>query len=100
MNKLYPWVDIFFKKFWTGLVVIATAPFQAIAWLWKWWTAKPTFKVTVSYDSKFGNLDDVVYEHVPKVVKSTWKELIFVTAEKKTVNIKANGGLNYRIEEE
>jgi hypothetical protein len=100
MSKLKQWITTGLKAIWTALVAIVTAPFKAIIWLWKWWTTKPTFKVTVSYDSKFGNMDDVVYEHVPKIVKSTWKELSFITAEKKTVNVKASAGLNYRIEEE
>jgi hypothetical protein len=100
MSKLKQWTKTGLKAIWTALVAIVTAPFKAIMWLWKWWTTKPTFKVTVSYDSKFGNMDDVVYENVPKIVKSTWKELSFITADKKTVSVKASAGLNYRIEEE
>ena len=100
MNKLYPWVDTFFKSVWTALVSIITAPFKAVAWLWRWWRTKPTYKITVSYDADFGNKDDVVYENVPVITKQTWKELNFVTAQKKAVNIRANCGLNYRIEEE
>jgi len=81
-------------------VIVIAAPFKGIAWLWKWWTTKPTYKITVSYDSKFGNSDDVVYEGVPKILKQTWKELNFITAEEKSVCVKANTGLNYRVEEE
>lgn len=100
MKALYPWVTLFFCKLWKGLVIVLTAPFKAMAWLWKWWTTKPTYKITVSYDSKFGNSDDVVYEGVPKILKQTWKELNFITAEEKSVSVKANTGLNYRVEEE
>lgn len=100
MEKLKNWIIQFFKSLWAALVAIVTAPFRAIIWLWKWWTTKPTYKITVSYDSKFGNSDDVVYEGVPVINKQTWRELNFLTADKKAVNFKANAGLNYRIEEE
>lgn len=101
------WVKSFCKKIWMVLVSIASgvidvllAPFKGIIWLWKWWTTKPTYKITVSYDSKFGNSDDVKYEGVKKITKQTWKELIFITADEKNVHIRANAGLNYRVEEE
>ena len=100
MSKLKTLVTTFLRGLRTGLVAIATAPFVAIKWVWVWWTTKPTYKITVSYDSKFGNADDVVYQNVPVITKQTWKELNFITADKKAVNFKANAGLNYRIEEE
>jgi len=100
MKPLYPWVKSFGRKLWTGLVLVLASPFKGLHWLWKWWTTKPTFKITVSYDSKFGNSDDIVYEGVPKILKQTWKELNFITADKKSVNVRANAGLNYRVEEE
>lgn len=100
MSNLKQKVIQAFKAIWTGFVTIVTAPFKAIVWVWKWWTTKPTYKITVSYDSKFGNSDDVVYENVPVITKQTWRELNFITADKKAVNFKANAGLNYRIEEE
>lgn len=100
-------VKLFANKIWKGIVAVLKgilavllSPFKGIHWLWKWWTAKPTHKITVSYDSKFGNGDDVMYEGVKKITKQTWKELIFLTADEKVVHIRANAGLNYRIEEE
>lgn len=89
-----------FKKLWAALLTILTAPFKAFLWVWRWLTAKPTFKITVTYDTKFGNQDDVVFENVSKISKQTMKELNFITADKKAVNFRANSGLNYRIEEE
>ena len=100
MSKLKALVTAFLQGLRTGLVAIVTAPFAATKWVWVWWTTKPTYKITVSYDSKFGNSDDVVYENVPAITKQTWRELNFITADKKSVNFKANAGLNYRIEEE
>ena len=88
------------KKLWSVLLTIIVAPFKAILWVWRWLTAKPTFRITVTYDTKFGNKDDVVFENVAIIKKQTMKELIFITADKKAVNFKANAGLNYRIEEE
>ena len=100
-------VKLFANKIWKGIVAVLKgilavllSPFKGIHWLWKWWTAKPTHKITVSYDSKFGNKDDVVYEGVKVISKQTWKELVFLTAEEKVVHIRANAGLNYRVEEE
>jgi len=100
-------VKLFGNKIWKGIVAafkftfaVLLSPFKCVYLSWKWWTAKPTHKITVSYDSKFGNKDDVIYEGVKKITKQTWKELIFLTAEEKVVHIRANAGLNYRIEEE
>lgn len=101
------WAKLIGSKAWVAIktvcrwiLVVLLSPFKAIHWLWKWLTAKPTFKITVTYDSKFGNQDDVVFENVSKIIKQTMKELVFETADKKAVNFKANSGLNYRIEEE
>ena len=88
------------KKLWAVLTTIILAPFKAFLWLWRWITKKPTFRITVTYDTKFGNKDDVVFENVAKINKQTMKELNFITTDKKTVNFRANAGLNYRIEQE
>ena len=68
------------------------------SWLCSWFDNK--YVITVSYDTKFGNVDDKVYHGVRKIKKSTWKELIFITAEKKLVSVRSANGLHYRIEEE
>lgn len=58
------------------------------------------YTVTVSYDTKYGNSDDKVYTNVRKISKQTWKELKFITEDKKVVDIRSNSGLHYRIEEQ
>jgi hypothetical protein len=69
------------------------------SWIKAWWFGK-SYTITVSYDTKFGNVDDKKYLGVRKIKKSTWKELIFVTADKKLVSVRSASGLFYRIEEE
>jgi hypothetical protein len=69
------------------------------AWLKSLFT-KPTYTITVSYDTQFGNGDDKVWNGIKTITKQTWKELHFVTTDKKKVQIRSNAGLNYRIEEE
>ena len=56
------------------------------------------YKIQVSYDQQWGNSDDQVYEHVRSIQKQTFKELKFITDDKRPVHIKANSGLNYKIE--
>ena len=70
--------------------------------MWSWiksWFSK-TYTVTVSYDTKFGNVDDKIFNGVRKIKKNTWKELIFITADKKLISVRSASGLHYRIEEE
>ena len=70
--------------------------------MWSWILAwfRKRYTVTVSYDTKFGNVDDKTFRGVRKIKKSTWKELIFVTADKKLISVRSASGLHYRIEEE
>ena len=70
------------KKFWS--------------WLLSLWTTR--YKITVSYDSQFGNDDDVVYEDVIKISKQNFKELVFINKDKQLVVIRCANGLKYRIE--
>lgn len=70
------------KKFWS--------------WLSSLWTTR--YKITVSYDSQFGNDDDVVYEDVIKISKQNFKELVFINKDKQLVVIRCANGLKYRIE--
>ena len=67
-------------------------------WILSWFSKRYT--VTVSYDTKFGNLDDKTFHGVRKIKKSNWKELVFITAEKKLISVRSASGLFYRIEEE
>lgn len=71
--------------------------------MWDWiksWFIGSRYTITVSYDTKFGNIDDKTFTGVLKIKKSTWKELSFITREKKLVTVRATNGLLYRIEEE
>lgn len=64
------------------------------------WFRGPTYKITVSYDSKFGNKDDITYTRASKLTKQNWKELSFTDKDNKKVTIRSNSGLHYRIEQE
>lgn len=64
------------------------------------WFRGPTYKITVSYDSKFGNKDDITYIRASKLTKQNWKELSFTDKDNKKVTIRSNSGLHYRIEQE
>ena len=68
-----------------------------------WWFIskfQTRYTIHVSYDSEWGNEDDVRYVHVRKIVKSNFKELKFRTNDKKDIHIKAMNGLRYKIEVE
>ena len=68
-----------------------------------WWLIskfQTRYTIQVSYDSEWGNEDDVRYVHVRKIVKSNFKELKFRTDDKKDIHIKAMNGLRYKIEVE
>lgn len=56
------------------------------------------YTIHVSYDSQWGNADDKVFDNVRSIQKQTFKELKFITDDKRPVHIKANSGLNYKIE--
>ena len=73
--------------------------FQVFYW---WLTSKfqTRYTIQVSYDSEWGNEDDIKYVHVRKIIKSNFKELKFRTNEKKDIHIKAMNGLRYKIEVE
>ena len=58
------------------------------------------YTILVSYDSQWGNADDKIYTGVRSIQKQTFKELKFITEDKRPVHIKANSGLNYKIEVE
>lgn len=56
------------------------------------------YKLTVSYNSTFGDSDDQVYV-VRKFYSKKDKYLSFQTHDKEVVEIRGAEGLNYRIEE-
>lgn len=69
-------------------------------WAWLKSLFVKSYTITVSYDTQFGNGDDKVWKGVKNITKKTWKELHFVSKDKKKIQIRSNAGLNYRIEEE
>jgi len=58
------------------------------------------YTIQVSYDQQWGNADDQVYEHVRSIQKQTFKELKFITDDKRMIHIKGSNGLRYKIEVE
>lgn len=71
--------------------------------MWSWiksWFIGSTYTITFSYDTKFGNSDDKTFHGVRKIKKNTWKELIFLTSDKRLITVRSAAGLHYRIEEE
>ena len=64
----------------------------------RWFSTRYTIQIT--YDSQWGNLDDQLFEHVRKIRKSTFKELRFLTEDRREVHIRDMNGLKYKIEEE
>lgn len=67
---------------------------------WNWIKSfyQTRYIIHVSYDSQWGNGDDTVFDNVRTIQTQTFKELKFITEDKKPVHIKANSGLNYKIE--
>ncbi len=64
----------------------------------RWFSTRYTIQIT--YDSQWGNLDDQLFVHVRKIRKSTFKELKFLTEDRREIHIRDMNGLKYRIEEE
>ena len=64
----------------------------------RWFSTRYTIQIT--YDSQWGNLDDQLFVHVRKIRKSTFKELRFLTEDRREVHIRDMNGLKYKIEEE
>ena len=60
----------------------------------------PRWTIYISYDSEWGNGDDRTFKNVRKISKQTFKELRFIDEDKKSINIKCESGLRYRIEEQ
>jgi len=71
---------------------------RLLNWIKSFFTT--TYTIQVSYDSQWGNADDKIYTGVRSIQKQTFKELKFITEDKRPVHIKANSGLNYKIEVE
>ena len=69
-------------------------------WYWLTRLFSTRYTIVVSFDQQWGNADDQIYEHVRKVIKATFKELRFVTEDKRKVHIRGMAGLRYKIEEE
>ena len=60
---------------------------------------RKTYTITVSYNNKFGDSDDVSWPNANKIIISSWKELKFRTVDKKIVHVKDMNGIHYRIEQ-
>ena len=58
----------------------------------------PRYKLTVSYNSTYGDADDATYI-VRKFIKKQEKYLKFQNDDKEIVEIRGAEGLNYRIEQ-
>lgn len=69
-------------------------------WYWLTRLFSTRYTIVVSFDQQWGNADDQIYEHVRKVLKANFKELRFVTEDKRKVHIRGMAGLRYKIEEE
>ena len=69
-------------------------------WYWLTRLFSTRYTIVVSFDQQWGNADDQVYEHVRKVIKANFKELKFVTEDKRKVHIRGMAGLRYKIEDE
>jgi hypothetical protein len=69
-------------------------------WYWLTRLFSTRYTIVVSFDQQWGNADDQIYEHVRKVIKANFKELRFVTEDKRKVHIRGMAGLRYKIEEE
>ena len=68
--------------------------------LWTWLTGlfKTRYKLTVSYNSTYGDADDQTFI-VKKFYSKKDKYLSFKTDDDETVEIRGAEGLNYKIEE-
>lgn len=60
---------------------------------------RPTYTITVSKNTKFGDSDDKSWPNAKKIMVANWKELKFKTTDKKLVHVKDTNGLHYRIEQ-
>jgi hypothetical protein len=60
---------------------------------------RPTYTITVSKNTKYGDSDDKSWQNVKRIIIANWKELKFKTVDKKIVHIKDSNGLHYRIEQ-
>jgi hypothetical protein len=69
-------------------------------WYWLLRLFQTRYTIVVSFDQQWGNADDQTYKHVRKIIKSNFKELRFVTEDKRKVHIRGMAGLRYKIEEE
>ena len=69
-------------------------------WYWLTRLFSTRYTIVVSFDQQWGNADDQEYNHVRKVIKANFKELRFVTEDKRKVHIRGMAGLRYKIEEE
>jgi hypothetical protein len=87
------------QKVYTHLTAAVKSFLTVWGWIKSWFIGK-RYTIIVSYDSKFGNLDDKSFAGVRKIKKSNWKELSFITAAGKLVTVRSVSGLLYRIEEE
>ena len=68
--------------------------------VWTWLTSlfKTRYKLTVSYNSTYGDADDQTFI-VRKFYNKQEKYLKFQTDKKEVVELRGAEGLNYRIEE-
>ncbi len=90
----------FFQQLWQKLLKFLLPIWNALVWVYEWVYYKlfPRFKLTVSYNSTWGDADDRSYE-VKKFLKTQDKYLKFITDDGELIEIRGAEGLNYRIEQ-
>ncbi len=73
---------------------------QILIKFWRWIVSLfvTRYRVSVSYNSQWGDSDDKHYDNVRSIKKQTDKILTFVDENKNPVTIRSAAGLNYRIE--
>jgi|TARA_B110000444_G_C18625889_1_gene494471 hypothetical protein len=90
----------FFKQIWSYLSKVAVPIWKVIKWCYVWLKYKlfPRYKLTVSYNSTWGDDDDRSYE-VKKFIKRQPNFIKFINDDNELIEIRGADGLNYRIEE-
>ena len=90
----------FFQQLWQKLLKFLLPIWNVLVWVYEWVYYKlfPRFKLTVSYNSTWGDADDRSYE-VKKFLKTQEKYLKFITDDGELIEIRGAEGLNYRIEQ-
>jgi|TARA_B110000240_G_C13421618_1_gene419740 hypothetical protein len=90
----------FFKQIWAYLSKVIVLIWKGIKWCYIWLKYKlfPRYKLTVSYNSTWGDEDDRSYE-VKKFIKKQPNFIKFINDDGELIEIRGADGLNYRVEE-